>query len=572
MTGRLVRVVGPLVEVDGLSGATMFEVVDLGPDGIPGEVVAIRGGTATVQAYEYTGGLRPGDAAVGRGHPLSARLGPGLLGGVFDGLLRPLAGAPVRLAAGAVRESGPPGSWPLTPCVEVGALVEPGDLLATVTTAGPLAHRVLVPPGVRGRVAAVAPAGPCAGDAVVAQVGGVAVPLTTTWPIRRPRPSAERLDAAQALRTGQRVLDLLFPVARGSTAAVPGGFGTGKTVLLQQLAKWCDADVIVYVGCGERGNEMADVVADLQELEDPRTGGRLTDRTVIVANTSDMPMMAREASIYAGATVAEYFRDMGYDVVVIADSTSRWAEALREFASRTGALPAEEGFPADLASAIAAFYERAGRVRTLGGREGSVTVVGAVSPPGGDLAEPVTAQTQRFVRCVWTLDRDLAYARHYPAVSWSGSFSRDAERLGSWHARQGDPAWARRRAEIGDLLAEADRLSALAELVGAGALPGRERMVLLAGRLLRESVLQQSALSATDATCDPAKAAALADAVLAVADRCQQLVDAGVPAAMVEETDFTPLVRAREEVGPDDAAGVRAHLETMLARLTELLP
>jgi V/A-type H+-transporting ATPase subunit A len=348
---------------------------------------------------------------------------------------------------------------------------------------------------------------------------------------------------------------------------VPGGFGTGKTVLLQQLAKWCDADVIVYVGCGERGNEMAEVVEDLSKLEDPRTGGRLADRTVVIANTSNMPMMAREASIYTGVAVAEYYRDMGYHAVVIADSTSRWAEALREFGARSGALPTEEGYPAGLASALAAFYARAGAVTTLGGSAGSVTVVGAVSPPGGDMTEPVTAHTQRFVRCMWSLNRDLAYARHYPAVSWSGSFSRDAAALAAWHARQHDAGWARRRARLTAVLAEADRLQALAELVGAGALPGHERVTLLAGRLVREALLQQSATSHNDATSSLSKAAALADGVLAVADRAWELVDVGSAIERLERVDFTPLLRARNDTGPEDADGVRSAVATTLDRL-----
>jgi V/A-type H+-transporting ATPase subunit A len=338
-------------------------------------------------------------------------------------------------------------------------------------------------------------------------------------------------------------------------------------VLLQQIAKWCDADVIVYVGCGERGNELADVLADFAELSDPRTGGRLADRTVIVANTSNMPIMAREASIYTGVAVAEYYRDMGYAAVVIADSTSRWAEALREFASRTGALPAEEGYPAGLASALAAFYERAGRVSTLGGRDGSVTIVGAVSPPGGDLTEPVTAHTQRFVRTLWTLDRDLAYARHYPAVSWAGSYCRDITAVGRWYGQNGDPGWAARRARIVYLLAEADRLAALADLVGTATLPGPERVTLLAGRLLREAVLQQSALSERDGYCAAAKSAALVDLVMDVVARCQELVETGWPASRLEEADFSRVIRAREDAGPADADAVRRSRRAALASL-----
>jgi V/A-type H+-transporting ATPase subunit A len=387
--------------------------------------------------------------------------------------------------------------------------------------------------------------------------------------VRRARPFRARTAAGVApLVTGQRGLDLFFPVGRGSSASVPGGFGTGKTVLLQQIAKWCDADVIVYVGCGERGNEMADVLDELRRLEDPRSGRPLLARTVLVANTSNMPVLAREASIHTGVTVAEFYRDMGYEALVIADSTSRWAEALRELASRSGALPAEEGYPADLASALAAFYERAGRVVTAGGRTGSVTVIGAVSPPGGDLTEPVTTHTQRFARSLWTLDRGLAYARHYPAVSWADSFSRDTEAVGAWHAGHGDPGWAQRRARISGLLAEADRLGALVELVGAAALPARERVVLLGGRLLREAVLQQSALSPIDAFSPAERTAALTGAVLDVVDDCQVLADRGVPAAVIEEQDFSPLLRAREEA--DGAAEVAARRDTMLTRLGAL--
>ena len=408
-----------------------------------------------------------------------------------------------------------PRTWAFEPEAKVGDRVAAGDAVGGVRGAGPLRLRALVPPGVEGRVESIVAAGQYASDATLAVVAGHPVAMTQRWPVRTPRPYAARVDGSEPLVTGQRVLDLLYPVALGSTAGVPGGFGTGKTVLLQQIAKWCAADVIVYVGCGERGNEMADVVAELAELVDPRTGGRLAERTVVVANTSNMPMMAREASVYTGVTVAEYFRDMGLHAVVIADSTSRWAEALREFASRSGALPAEEGYPASLGSALAAFYERAGHVRTLAGGLGSVTVIGAVSPPGGDVTEPVTANTERFVRSVWSLDRELAYARHYPAVSWTASFSRDAGPLGAWHAARGDPDWARRRGRVLGLIADADRLAALADLVGVGSLPGAERMVLLAGRLLREAALQQSALSPADAVCSPEKGAALVDAVLA---------------------------------------------------------
>ena len=565
---RVARVNGPLVEVTGLAGVAMSDIIELGAALLPGEVVAIRGDVVTVQAYEYTGGLAPGHPARSRGEPLSAQLGPHLLGGVFDGLLRPLAGASAWLEPGRPGPAAVGQEFDFTPTVTDGVSVTSGTCLGTVATAGGISYRVLVPPALSGAVAQVRPAGRVAADATIATIGGTPVGLTSAWPVRRPRPFRERKDASLPLITGQRAIDVLFPVTRGGTTAVPGGFGTGKTVLLQQITKWCDADVIVYVGCGERGNELADMLGELAELADPRTGGRLAERTVVIANTSNMPMMAREASIYSAATVAEHFRDMGLDAVVIADSTSRWAEALREFASRSGELPAEEGYPASLSSALAAFYERAGRVLTLEGREGSVTIIGAVSPAGGDMTEPVTTYTQRFVRCLWSLDRDLAYARHYPAVSWSGSFSRDGAIVAAWHARRGDPGWAERRQRLATLLAEADRLSSLAELMGVSALPPAERVTILTGRLIREALLQQSALSATDAFCDSARAAALAGAVLATADRCLDLARTGVPAATIEEQDFSPILRAREEAGTPDAIASRERV--MLARLDEL--
>ena len=562
--GVVRRVNGPLVELDHLPGVAMADLLEIGAQWLPAEVVEVRGGRVVAQAYEYTGGLAAGAPARPLGRPLSARLGPGLLGGVFDGLLRPLVAAPTWLGPGpSIVDSR---EWTFEPRADL-ATVAAGGELGVVTDAGPLAHRVLVPPGVEGTLDWLAPAGRYRADQPIATVSGTPVALAAWWPVRRPRPFHARLVSAEPLLTGQRVLDAVFPVAKGATAAVPGGFGTGKTVLLQQIAKWCDADVIVYVGCGERGNEMADAMAELAALSDPRTGGRLTDRTVIVANTSNMAIMGREASIYTGVTVAEYYRDMGYHAVVIADSTSRWAEALREFASRTGALPAEEGYPAGLASALAAFYERAGLVRTLGDATGSVTVIGAVSPPGGDLTEPVTAQTQRFVRTLWTLDRELAYARHYPAVTWRGSYCRDADRLGAWYAGNGDPEWAGRRARAVALLGEADRLAALGDLVGVTALPARERMVLLGGRLLREGVLQQSALSPVDACSGPERTAALLDLVLDVVSGCQRLVDAGHPAESIEQADLSPILRAREEFGTDRLDELRRLGPALLARL-----
>jgi len=569
--GHVVRVNGPLVEIEGLEGVALRDVLALGVAGLSAEAVSITGGLVTAQAYEYTGGLRVGDPVVGIGRPLSARLGPDLLGGIFDGLLRPLAGRARWLSPGALAADDPqPPAWRFVPRVGPGATLGPGDLVGTVPTRTGVEHRVLVPPGRSGTATWIAPEGDVTRDEPVASIDDVPLSVTEWWPVRVARPVRARLELSVPLATGQRVVDLFYPIAKGGTAAVPGGFGTGKTVLLQQIVKWADADVIVFVGCGERGNELADALADLAQLEDPSTGRPLLERTVVIANTSNMPVMAREASIYTGMTVAEYYRDMGYATVLLADSTSRWAEALREFSSRSGALPAEEGYPAGLASALAAFYERSGRVRTLGGAEGSVTVIGAVSPPGGDMTEPVTAHTERVVRELWSLDRDLAYSRHYPAVTWRLSFSRDAEAAGEWHAAAGRPAWARNRARALALLAEADRLATVVDLVGLAALPGRERMVLLGGRLLREAVLQQSALSANDATCGPGKQAALLDLVLAVFDQCVALVEHGVAAAAVEEVDFSGVTRVRDEVGPDDDAAVETRRDEVLTVLRGL--
>jgi V/A-type H+-transporting ATPase subunit A len=561
--GRVLRVNGPVVEVGGLSGVAAAELLEIGPQRLPGEAITIRDGVITVQVYAYTGGLAPGVAAHPLGRPLSVALGPGLLGGVFDGTMEPLdtAGnlltAEDRLGARTVR------SWPFEPSATAGDELSPGTLLGRIQETPVIEHRLLVPAGKGGKLSWLAARGHHSATDLLARIGGAEVRFCSDWPVRKPRPVAGRLPASGPLITGQRVLDLLYPIAKGSTACVPGGFGTGKTMLLQQIAKWSDADVIVYVACGERGNEMADVLDELPRLADPRTGGRLLDRTVIIANTSNMPVMAREASIYAGVTVAEYFRDMGYHAMVIADSTSRWAEALREFASRTGQLPAEEGYPASLSSAIAAFYERAGLVRTLGGAEASVTVIGAVSPPGGDMTEPVTAHTTRFVRSLWSLSRDLAYARHYPAVGWTDSFSRDAERLSYWQAAHGDPLWGARRARVIALLGESDQLRSVAELIGRSGLPDRERITLMMADLIREAVLQQSALSDSDAHCAPAKQAALMDAVLQVHDRCLDLVRSGVPASLIEGVDMSPLARAKEAGGPEDtqaAAAARDHV------------
>jgi len=567
----VVRVSGPVVEVTGMRRARLLDLVELGEERLVGEVISLRGEIAVVQAHEYTGGLGPGAAARLGDGPLSADLGPGLLGGIFDGMLRRLENLGDRLGPGARAGTLVEGRrWPFRPAVRAGDAVAPGASLGTVTETPAIDARVLVSQDITGVVEWVADEGTYTVSEPVAVIGGREVRLAHRWPLRRPRPSGMRIQASVPLGTGQRALDLLFPVARGSTAAVPGGFGTGKTLLLQQIAKWCDADVIVYVSCGERGNELADVLHEITTLEDPRTGRALRERTVLIANTSNMPLMAREVSVHAGVTVAELYRDMGYDALVIADSTSRWAEALREIASRMGELPAEEGYPASLAPSLAAFYERAARVQTPAGDAGSVTILGAVSPPGGDMAEPVTAHTERFVRTVWSLDRDLAYARHHPAISWSASSARDVPHVAQWQIEHGDAGWGERRAQAMGLLVEADRVQAVAELVGAASLPDHERIVLRTGRLLREAVLQQSALSPNDVWCAPAKQAALLAMVLDLHDRAIDLLRRGVPAERIEELDLSDAARARDRVGPEDAAGVAAIRDALLERLEAL--
>ncbi|MGA7987579.1 MAG: V-type ATP synthase subunit A [Candidatus Dormiibacterota bacterium] len=568
-TGRIRSVNGPVVEVVGLVGVAMFDVIAIGAEGLAGEIVGIEGDVATAQVYEYDGGLAPGDPVTSHGEPLSITLGPGLLGGVFDGILRPLVADVPWLAAGRAPEADGV-TWDFVPAATVGAHLEAGAILGHVVEGAHFEHRILVPPEVSGTVTWLAAGGSLGADSTIARLDGVEVRMSQRWPVRRPRPARSRDREARLLRTGQRVLDLLYPILRGSTASVPGGFGTGKTLLQQQIAKWCDAEVIVYVGCGERGNEMIDVLDDLARLEDPRTGGPLRERTVCIANTSNMPVMAREASIYTGVAVAEYFRDMGYDVVVIADSTSRWAEALREFASRTNQLPAEEGYPATLASALAAFYERAGSFTSLGGRTGSVTIIGAVSPPGGDLTEPVTAQTRRFVRAVWSLDRDLAYARHYPAVSWNESFTRDSDGVAMLRTDARDGEWAQRRALALALLAEAQRLESLVELVGAAALPDGQRVTLRSARLLREAVLQQDAMSEHDSYCGEAKQQALLAMVLDIHERMVELVASGVSAETIETFDLADVAAARGNSGPDDVDAVIATRDAALARLKTL--
>lgn len=568
-TGRITRINGPVVHLTGLGTAARYEFVEIGARQLPGEILSINPHDVVAQVYEDTSGLTVGEQAVALGHPFTVKLGPGLLGGVYDGLLRPLATSehflpPERLT----RPQFEPIDF--TPVAKQGDAVSGGETLGIAEGTITNELRLVVPPNIAGQLDWIAAAGRHDATDTVATVGGTDISFTDEWPIRTSRPFRSRHRDRRPFFTGQRVLDVIQPIAKGSSATVIGGFGEGKTMLLEQIAKWSDADVIIYVGCGERGNEMADLIDELRQLDDPHTGRRLLERTVILANTSNMPVMAREASIYTAVTVAEYFRDMGLHAVIIADSTSRWAEAQRELASRTGAIPAEQGYPADLPTSLAAFYQRAGSVVTNGGLDGAVTIITSVSPPGGDTTEPVAAHTQRFVQAVWTLDRELAYARHYPAVSWSSSFSRDSTAIGRWHVAHGDPNWAERRQRLLSLLAEGERLSQIADLVGLTALPADERLTLLIAGLIRSAILQQSALSENDASCSPQKQAALTEAVLAVYETARGLVDAGLPASVIEGCDFSPIIRAKDSTGSDDADGVQQIARDLIVTLKEL--
>jgi V/A-type H+-transporting ATPase subunit A len=552
---RISWVGGPVLRAKMEAPFRVYEALSVGRGGLLGEVIQLRGDELVAQVYEDTTGLEPGDEVRGSGGPLAVTLGPGLLGGIFDGLLRPLTGT-----AGFQVEPGiaarPPGRFEFAASVEAGAELEPGCVLGEIRAAR--RQRVLLPPGIRGRLLHVAAEGEYAEDEVIAEVerpDGTSHPVAMShgWPVRQPRPAARRLGGNAPMITGQRILDTLFPVARGGRAALPGGFGTGKTVLQEALAKWCDADVIVYVGCGERGNEMAEVLDEFPKLEDPRTGRPLAERTVIIANTSNMPVAAREASIYTAITVAEYFRDQGLHVALMADSTSRWAEALREVSGRLGELPGESGYPAYLSSRLAEFYERAARVETLGGGEGSVTVIGAVSPPAGDFSEPVTLHTKRYVRCFWALDRQRAQARFYPAVHPLQSYTSDAESLADWWKLEGNPDWLTQRQRVLELLENQVHLERMARIVGRDALPARQQLTLLCADLVNDGFLRQSSFSKVDRYCSPKRQIAMLGVLLHFTDRAQAAVEAGVqPQRLTALPVLRQLQRLGEEFGEDD--------------------
>ncbi len=553
---------GPVVGVAAARGIAMSDLVEVGEGRLLAEVVRLQDSRATIQVYESTSGIRPGESIYSTGGPVAASLGPGLVGSIFDGLQRPLEA--LERATGAFIGRGvhvaaldPQRRWRFEPAVQAGDRVEEGAVLGTVQESGLLRIKVLAPAG---RVLAVSP-GEHSSEDVVARLattrGEVEVRLATRWPVRRPRPYGRRLPPSEPLITGQRVLDTFFPLAKGGTAAIPGGFGTGKTVTQHQLAKWSNADVVVYIGCGERGNEMTEVLIDFPKLEDPRTGRPLMERTVLIANTSDMPVAAREISIYMGITIAEFYRDMGYDVAVMADSTSRWAEALREISGRLEELPAEEGFPAYLPSRLAEFYERAGSVAGAGGLRGSVTIVGAVSPPGGDFSEPVTQNTLRYVRCFWGLDKALASARHFPAVNWMASYSQYVDAVEAWWRDNVAADWRRLRDAAMAILQEEDRLQQIVRLVGPEALPDERRLTLETARLIREGFLQQNALHPVDTYTTPARQVAMLRAILHYHERAQAIIARGAPVMRLRELPASGLLlRIKTDVPNEEVSRI----------------
>jgi V/A-type H+-transporting ATPase subunit A len=578
--GELIWISGPVVRARATGPLSVLEQVQVGKARLAGEVIALRHDVATIQVYEETNGLRPGEPLYGTGSPLSVVLGPGLLANTYDGLQRPLAVIRdqngIYLQRGSQAQALPERDWHFTPRLKAGDSVGPGSLVGVIPETALIEHRVLIPSAIEGTVIDIAPEGVYTVHDTVATIqdasGGInKITMAERWPIRTERPVGERLEPGRPLVTGQRVLDTFAPLAKGGTASMPGPFGAGKTILQHALAKWCDADVIIYVGCGERGNEMAEVLDEFPRLTDPASGRPLMDRTVLIANTSNMPVAAREASIYFATTIAEYYRDQGYHVALMADSTSRWAEALREIAGRLEEMPAEEGFPAYLPSRIAAFYERAGHVRTLGGQEGSVTMVGSVSPPAGDFTEPVTQHTQRYTRAFWALDRALANARHYPAINWQTSYSLYSDVVASWWVKEAGPDWQKLRSTAGQILEQAGRLEQLVRLVGAQALPDRQRWILDTARLLKEGFLQQSALHPVDAYCVPAKQLALLRLFVELYQSGQQVIESGVPLARVRQLlDVRRLIQMKESVlnnEVDQIANFLGDLKTALNSL-----
>ncbi len=577
-TGIITRINGPIVEARQMDNTGMLEVVEVGNLRLIGEVIRVRGSVATIQVYENTSGLRPGEPVYCSGRPLSVCLGPGLLGTIYDGIQRPLDKIAAKGTSFIPRGEKSPAldlekKWSFKPTVKVGDLLEAGQVIGEVQETESVLHRVMIPPRKRGKVTKIVPAGEYNGHDILCELQDDTaetthqVGLFQYWPVRQPRPSTQRLPLAAPLLTGLRVVDTFFPLAKGGAAAIPGGFGTGKTMTQQALAKWCEAKIIVYIGCGERGNEMTEVLHEFPELTDPRTGRSLMERTILIANTSNMPVAAREVSIYTGITLAEFYRDMGYDVAVMADSTSRWAEALRELSGRLEEMPADEGFPAYLPDRLASFYERAGRVETLSGSEGTVSVIGAVSPPGGDFSEPVTQHTTRFIRCFWALDRDLANARHYPAISWRTSYSEYLPETALWWKKSA-MNWADQREVLMNVLQEETNLQRIAKLIGPDALPESQRLTLFVAEIIKNAFLQQNSFDAIDMYCSPKKQLWMMALLANFITRSYELIKAGATLTEIRAIpDLDRMNRMKSEIPNDDTAAMSSLEQRIISAL-----
>ena len=561
-TGIIYGINGPVIYLKGNTGFKMSEMVYVGEEHLVGEVIALTKDTTTVQVFEETSGLKPGETVTATGDAISVTLGPGILDNIFDGIQRPLSVIAEQsgkyISRGMQVDSlDTEKKWNVKFLVKEGDEVHGGTIFAQTQETASIMHKSMVPPKVEGKIKKILPNGTYNVSeilAVVEQADGSEYPLKLAqkWPIRIPRPTSKRYPATVPLVTGQRILDTLFPIAKGGTAAVPGGFGTGKTMTQHQIAKWSDADIIVYIGCGERGNEMTQVLEDFSKLHDPKTGNALMARTTLIANTSNMPVAAREASIYTGITLAEYYRDMGYDVAIMADSTSRWAEALRELSGRLEEMPAEEGFPAYLASRLSAFYERAGMMQNLNGTEGSVSIIGAVSPQGGDFSEPVTQNTKRFVRCFWGLDKSLAYARHFPAIHWLTSYSEYMADLAPWYKDHVNPNFVDYRNQIMALLNQESKLMEIVKLIGGDVLPDDQKLTLEIARVIRLGFLQQNAFHQED-TCVPMeKQFLMMDVILYLYQKSKALVTMGMPMSVLKSHDIFDRIIAIKYDVPND--------------------
>lgn len=532
MKGEIYRISGPVVTIQGIN-TRMYDVVKIGHERLMGEVIGIEGDRSIVQVYEETAGIRPGEPVENTGMPLSVQLGPGLLESIYDGIQRPLP--LLRDKMGDFIERGVMADgldqeklWEFKSTAKAGDAISGGDVIGTVQETINVEHRIMVPPNVSGTIDEIKDGKFKVVDTICTLTNGTELQMMQKWPVRMPRPVSKKLTPDTPLITGQRILDGLFPVAKGGTAAIPGPFGSGKTVTQQQLAKWSDTEIVVYIGCGERGNEMADVLTEFPELEDPKTGRPLMERTVLIANTSNMPVAAREASVYTGITIAEYYRDMGFDVSLMADSTSRWAEAMREISSRLEEMPGEEGYPAYLSARLSEFYERAGRVESLAGLNGSITIIGAVSPPGGDFSEPVTQNTLRIVKVFWALDAKLAQRRHFPSINWLSSYSLYTKGLADWYNDNVSPEWVKLRDNAMDLLQQESELQEIVQLVGSDALPPDQQLTLEITRMIREIFLQQNAFHPVDTFCPMDRQYKLLDTIQKFADKANAALESGV--------------------------------------------